>query len=172
MISDSHLDGGNTVGPFARIRPGSHLKKGARVGNFVETKKAVIGEGSKVPHLTYIGDAKLGSHTNIGAGTITCNYDGVNKHPTTIGNRVFIGSNSVLVAPVRIGDGAYIGAGSTITENVPPNALGLGRGRQTTKPGWAAKKRREMSASGHGKKSHKPGKHSSSKKKSRPRRKR
>ena len=146
MIFESHLDGGNTVGPFARLRPGSHLKKGARVGNFVETKKAVIGEGSKVPHLTYIGDAKLGSHTNIGAGTITCNYDGVNKHATTIGNRVFIGSNSVLVAPVKIGDGAYVAAGSTITENVPPNALGLARSRQTTKPGWAAKKRREMSA--------------------------
>ena len=172
MISDSHLDGGNTVGPFARIRPGSHLKKGARVGNFVETKKAVIGEGTKVPHLTYIGDAKLGSHTNIGAGTITCNYDGANKHPTTIGNRVFIGSNSVLVAPVKIGDGAYIGAGSAITENVPPNSLGLGRSRQTTKPGWAAKKRREMAASGHDQKSHKLRKHASSKKKSRPRRKR
>ena len=170
MISESHLDGGNTVGPFARIRPGSHLKKGARVGNFVETKKAVIGEGSKVPHLTYIGDAKLGSHTNIGAGTITCNYDGVNKHQTTIGNRVFIGSNSVLVAPVRIGDGAYVAAGSAITENIPPNALGLGRSRQTTKPGWAAKKRRELAAaSDHPKKS---AKKKSRSKKSRPRRKR
>ena len=125
-----------------------------------------------MPHLTYIGDAKLGSHTNIGAGTITCNYDGVNKHATTIGNRVFIGSNSVLVAPVKIGDGAYIGAGSAITENVPPNSLGLGRSRQSTKPGWAAKKRREMAASDHGKKSHNPRKHSSGKKRSRPRRKR
>ena len=162
MIFESHLDGGNTVGPFARIRPGSHLKKGPRVGNFVETKKAVIGEGSKVPHLSYIGDAKLGSHTNIGAGTITCNYDGVNKFPTIIGNRVFIGSDSVLVAPVKIGDGAYVAAGSTITENVPPNALGLARSRQTTKPGWAAKKRREMAASNHGKKS--PKKRSTSKK--------
>ena len=169
MIFESHLDGGNTVGPFARIRPGSHLKKGARVGNFVETKKAVIGEGSKVPHLSYIGDAKLGSHTNIGAGTITCNYDGVNKFPTTIGNRVFIGSDSVLVAPVRIGDGAYVAAGSTITENVPPNALGLARSRQTVKRGWAAKKRREMAASDHGKKS---AKKRSTGRKSRPRRKR
>ena len=127
--------------------PSSRIGARAKVGNFVETKKAVIGEGSKVPHLSYIGDAKLGSHTNIGAGTITCNYDGVNKFPTIIGNRVFIGSNSVLVAPVKIGDGAYIGAGSAITENVPPNALGLARSRQTTKPGWAAKKRREMAAS-------------------------
>src|SRR5262249_52240494 len=141
-----HLDGGNTVGPFARIRPGSHLKKSARVGNFVETKKALIGEGSKVPHLTYIGDAKLGKGVNIGAGTITCNYDGVHKHPTTIGNKVFIGSNSVLVAPLKIGEGAYIAAGSAITESVPPNALGLGRSRQTTKAGWAAKKRRERAA--------------------------
>ncbi len=149
MIFESHLDGGNTVGPFARIRPGSHLKKGARVGNFVETKKAVIGEGSKVPHLTYIGDAKLGSGVNIGAGTITCNYDGVNKHQTTIGNKVFIGSNSVLVAPLKIGDGAYIAAGSAITENVPPNALGLARSRQSTKPGWAAKKRKELAGSAH-----------------------
>jgi len=169
MIFESRLDGGNTVGPFARIRPGSHLKKGARVGNFVETKKAVIGEGSKVPHLSYIGDAKLGSHTNIGAGTITCNYDGVNKFPTIIGNRVFIGSDSVLVAPVKIGDGAYVAAGSAITENVPPNALGLARSRQTTKPGWAARKRREMAASNHGKKS--PKKHSAGRKsRSRPKR--
>ena len=149
MISESYLDGGNTIGPFARIRPGSHLKKGARVGNFVETKKAVIGEGSKVPHLTYIGDAKLGSGVNIGAGTITCNYDGVQKHQTTIGNKVFVGSNSVLVAPLKIGDGAYIGAGSAITENVPPNALGLGRSRQATKLGWAARKRKELAGSAH-----------------------
>ncbi|GAC1631747.1 MAG: bifunctional UDP-N-acetylglucosamine diphosphorylase/glucosamine-1-phosphate N-acetyltransferase GlmU [Candidatus Acidiferrum sp.] len=169
IIAESHLDGGNTVGPFARIRPGSHLKKGARVGNFVETKKAVIGEGSKVPHLTYVGDAKLGSGVNIGAGTITCNYDGVNKHQTTIGNRVFIGSNSVLVAPVKIGDGAYIAAGSAITENVPPNALGLGRSRQATKPGWAAKKRKELAETAH---YGKPAKRKSKAKKSRPRRKR
>ena len=144
VITDSRLDGNNIVGPFARLRPGSHLKKAARVGNFVEMKKAVIGEGSKVPHLSYIGDAKLGSHTNIGAGTITCNYDGMNKFPTTIGNRVFIGSDSVLVAPVKIGDGAYVAAGSAITENVPPNSLALARSRQTIKPGWAAKKRRRF----------------------------
>jgi bifunctional UDP-N-acetylglucosamine pyrophosphorylase/glucosamine-1-phosphate N-acetyltransferase len=127
------------------------LKKGARVGNFVETKKAVIGEGSKVPHLSYIGDAKLGAKTNIGAGTITCNYDGVNKYQTTIGNRVFVGSDSVLVAPVRIGDGAYIAAGSAITENVPAESLGIARGKQVNKKGWAAKKRREIAAASHGK---------------------
>jgi bifunctional UDP-N-acetylglucosamine pyrophosphorylase / glucosamine-1-phosphate N-acetyltransferase len=146
LIEESRLDNGASVGPFARLRTGTHLKAGARVGNFVETKKAVIGEGAKVPHLSYIGDAKLGSKTNIGAGTITCNYDGVNKHQTTIGNKVFIGSDSVLVAPVRIGDGAYVAAGSAITENVPADALGIARGRQSNKKGWAAKKRREMAA--------------------------
>jgi bifunctional UDP-N-acetylglucosamine pyrophosphorylase/glucosamine-1-phosphate N-acetyltransferase len=148
LVEESRLDDHAIVGPFARLRTGTHLKAGARVGNFVETKKAVIGEGAKVPHLSYVGDAKLGSKTNIGAGTITCNYDGVNKHQTTIGNRVFIGSDSVLVAPVRIGDGAYIAAGSAITENVPADALGIARGRQSNKKGWAARKRREM-ASGH-----------------------
>jgi bifunctional UDP-N-acetylglucosamine pyrophosphorylase / glucosamine-1-phosphate N-acetyltransferase len=146
LIEESRLDHGSIVGPFARLRTGTHLKAGARVGNFVETKKAVIGEGAKVPHLSYIGDAKLGSKTNIGAGTITCNYDGVNKHQTTIGNKVFIGSDSVLVAPVRIGDGAYVAAGSAITENVPADALGIARGRQSNKKGWASKKRRAMAA--------------------------
>jgi bifunctional UDP-N-acetylglucosamine pyrophosphorylase / glucosamine-1-phosphate N-acetyltransferase len=146
MIFDSRLENNVTVGPFARIRPGTHLKKNARVGNFVETKKAVIGEGSKVPHLTYIGDARIGSKTNIGAGTITCNYDGFHKHPTTIGNGVFIGSDSVLVAPVRVGDAAYVAAGSTVTENVPPGGLAIARGRQVNKPGWATRKRRELAA--------------------------
>jgi bifunctional UDP-N-acetylglucosamine pyrophosphorylase/glucosamine-1-phosphate N-acetyltransferase len=144
VIRESRLEDRALVGPFAQLRPGTHLKAGARVGNFVETKKAVIGEGSKVPHLSYIGDARLGSKTNIGAGTITCNYDGVNKYQTVIGNRVFIGSDSVLVAPVRIGDGAYVAAGSAITENVPADALAIGRGRQSNKRGWAAKKRREQ----------------------------
>jgi bifunctional UDP-N-acetylglucosamine pyrophosphorylase/glucosamine-1-phosphate N-acetyltransferase len=146
LLEESRLDDGTIVGPFARLRPGTHLKAGARVGNFVETKKAVIGEGTKVPHLSYIGDAKLGSKTNVGAGTITCNYDGVNKYPTIIGNKVFVGSDSVLVAPVRIGDGAYIAAGSTITENVPGDALGIARGRQANKKGWAAKRRRALAA--------------------------
>jgi bifunctional UDP-N-acetylglucosamine pyrophosphorylase/glucosamine-1-phosphate N-acetyltransferase len=147
LIEESRLDQGTMVGPFARLRPGTHLKSGARIGNFVETKKAIIGPGTKVPHLSYIGDARLGSKTNIGAGTITCNYDGVNKYPTTIGNKVFVGSDSILVAPVRVGDGAYIAAGSAITENVPSGALGIARTRQSNKKGWAAKRRREMAAS-------------------------
>jgi len=145
VIDSSRLESEVILGPFARLRPESHLLKGAKVGNFVEIKKSTIGEGSKAPHLSYIGDAKVGSKSNIGAGTITCNYDGFRKHPTTIGNRVFVGSDSVLVAPVRLGDGAYIAAGSVITENVPPDALGIARGRQSTKPNWAAKKRRELS---------------------------
>jgi bifunctional UDP-N-acetylglucosamine pyrophosphorylase/glucosamine-1-phosphate N-acetyltransferase len=145
VIDSSRLESGVILGPFARLRPESHLLKGAKVGNFVEIKKSTIGEGSKAPHLSYIGDTKVGSKSNIGAGTITCNYDGFAKHPTTIGNRVFVGSDSVLVAPVRLGDGAYIAAGSVITENVPPDALGIARGRQSTKPNWAAKKRRELS---------------------------
>jgi bifunctional UDP-N-acetylglucosamine pyrophosphorylase/glucosamine-1-phosphate N-acetyltransferase len=132
------------------LRPGTHLKEGARAGNFVEMKKATIGEGSKVPHLTYLGDAQVGAKSNIGAGTITCNYDGFGKHPTTIGRGVFIGSDATLVAPIRIGDGAYIAAGSTITENVPPGGLGIARGRQVNKPRWASRKRRELAAGEHG----------------------
>jgi bifunctional UDP-N-acetylglucosamine pyrophosphorylase / glucosamine-1-phosphate N-acetyltransferase len=147
LVAESRLEDSVTIGPFARLRVGTHLKTGARVGNFVETKKAVIGEGAKVPHLTYLGDAKVGPKTNIGAGTITCNYDGFHKHPTTIGKGVFIGSDSTLVAPVRIGDGAYVAAGSTITENIPPDGLGIARGRQVTKPRWASKKRRELADS-------------------------
>ncbi len=132
------------VGPFARLRPGADIRAGAHIGNFVEVKNSVVHEGAKAGHLTYLGDASIGREANIGAGTITCNYDGVAKHETTIGNRVFIGSDSALVAPVRIGDGAYVAAGSTITENVPADALGVARGRQTNKPGWAAARRREM----------------------------
>jgi len=146
MIADSRLDNRVSVGPFARLRGGTHLKAGVHIGNFVELKKSSVGEGTKAGHLTYLGDAKIGAKTNIGAGTITCNYDGFYKHPTTIGNRVFIGSNSALVAPVRVGDGAYVAAGSTITDNVPAQGLGIARGRQVTKPGWAAKKRRELAA--------------------------
>jgi len=147
VVKGSRLEERTVIGPFARLRPGTHLKKGARVGNFVEMKKAVIGEGSKVPHLSYVGDARVGSKTNIGAGTITCNYDGINKYQTTIGSRVFVGSDSVLVAPVKIGDGAYVAAGSAITENVPAESLSIARSRQTNKKGWAAKRRRELSAS-------------------------
>ncbi len=118
------------IGPFSRLRPGSDIRAGAHVGSFVEMKNTVLREGSKAPHLSYLGDASIGRDTNIGAGTITCNYDGVAKHPTTIGSRVFIGSDTALVAPVRIGDGAYVAAGSVITENVPADALGIARGRQ------------------------------------------
>jgi bifunctional UDP-N-acetylglucosamine pyrophosphorylase / glucosamine-1-phosphate N-acetyltransferase len=164
VVAESRLDDGVTIGPFARLRVGTHLKRGARVGNFVETKKTTVGEGAKVPHLTYLGDAKLGPKTNIGAGTITCNYDGFHKHPTTIGKGVFIGSDSTLVAPVRIGDGAYVAAGSTITENIPADGLGIARGRQVTKPRWASKKRRELAAAD------KPHKSATRRKKSKPRR--
>jgi bifunctional UDP-N-acetylglucosamine pyrophosphorylase / glucosamine-1-phosphate N-acetyltransferase len=143
---NSRLDERVTIGPFARLRPDNHLKAGAHLGNFVELKKTTMGEGSKAGHLAYLGDAKIGSKTNIGAGTITCNYDGFQKYPTIIGNGVFIGTDSALVAPVKIGDGAYVAAGSTITEDVPAQSLGIARGRQVVKPGWATRKRKEMSA--------------------------
>jgi bifunctional UDP-N-acetylglucosamine pyrophosphorylase/glucosamine-1-phosphate N-acetyltransferase len=146
IVAASHLSSGAQVGPFAHLRDGARLEENARVGNFVEIKKSVLGEGVKSMHLTYLGDARIGSGTNIGAGTITCNYDGVNKNPTTIGKRVFIGSDTALVAPVRVGDGAYVGAGSVITKNVPPDALGLARGQQVNKLGWAAARRRELAA--------------------------
>jgi bifunctional UDP-N-acetylglucosamine pyrophosphorylase/glucosamine-1-phosphate N-acetyltransferase len=146
VVAQSRLDDGVIIGPFARLRPDNHLKAGARIGNFVELKKSTIGEGTKAMHLTYLGDTKIGSKSNIGAGTITCNYDGFHKFPTSIGNKVFIGSDSALVAPVRIGDGAYVAAGSTITENVPSDALAIARGRQANKPGWASRKRRELAA--------------------------
>lgn len=159
VVVESRLDDGVVIGPFARLRPGNHLHAGSRIGNFVEVKKSTVGEGTKVPHLTYLGDTKVGPKTNIGAGTITCNYDGFQKYPTHIGKGVFIGSDSVLVAPVRIGDHAYIAAGSTITDNVPDDALGIGRGRQVNKPGWASKKRRELSAAqDHPKSSHRSSK--------------
>ena len=146
VISSSQLSSQAQVGPFAHLRDDARLLEGARVGNFVEVKKSVLGERVKAMHLTYLGDARIGSETNVGAGTITCNYDGVNKNPTTIGRRVFIGSDTALVAPVKVGDGAYIGAGSTITENIPADALAIARGRQLNKPGWAAARRREMAA--------------------------
>jgi bifunctional UDP-N-acetylglucosamine pyrophosphorylase/glucosamine-1-phosphate N-acetyltransferase len=140
--SFSHLEGarvgkGASVGPFARLRPGARLGEGSRVGNFVEIKAAEIGAGAKINHLSYIGDATIGAASNIGAGTITCNYDGYAKHRTDIGDNAFVGTNSSLVAPVKIGAGAYIGSGSVITDDVAPDALALGRGRQVEKPGWA-----------------------------------
>jgi bifunctional UDP-N-acetylglucosamine pyrophosphorylase/glucosamine-1-phosphate N-acetyltransferase len=146
IVTASYLSTGTQVGPFAHIREHSRLEKNARVGNFVEVKKSVLGEGVKSMHLTYLGDARVGSGTNIGAGTITCNYDGVNKNPTVIGKGVFIGSDTALVAPVRVGDGAYVGAGSVITKNVPADALGLARGKQMNKLGWAVARRKEMAA--------------------------
>jgi bifunctional UDP-N-acetylglucosamine pyrophosphorylase/glucosamine-1-phosphate N-acetyltransferase len=146
VVAQSRLDDHVSIGPFARLRSDNHLKAGARIGNFVELKKSTIGEGTKAMHLTYLGDTKIGAKSNIGAGTITCNYDGFHKFPTSIGNKVFIGSDSALVAPLRIGDGAYIGAGSTITDNVPADALAIARGRQANKPGWPSKKRRELAA--------------------------
>jgi bifunctional UDP-N-acetylglucosamine pyrophosphorylase/glucosamine-1-phosphate N-acetyltransferase len=123
------------------LRPGSDIGEGAHVGNFVETKKAKLGRRSKANHLSYLGDAAIGEGVNVGAGTITCNYDGVNKHETVIEDGAFIGSDSTLVAPVTIGSGAYVGAASCITEDVPANALAIGRGRQVNKPDWTAEKR-------------------------------
>jgi bifunctional UDP-N-acetylglucosamine pyrophosphorylase/glucosamine-1-phosphate N-acetyltransferase len=136
VIANARIDAGALIGPFTHVRPETEIGEGAHVGNFVETKKVKIGKGSKANHLTYLGDAEIGAGTNIGAGTITCNYDGVNKHKTLIGDGVFVGSDTTLVAPISVGNGAYIAAGSAITEDVPEGALALGRSRQTTKPDW------------------------------------
>src|SRR5208282_5302455 len=140
-LTGAHVGKGVSVGPFARLRPGARLGEGAHIGNFVEVKEATIGAGAKANHLSYIGDAEVGAAANIGAGTITCNYDGVAKHRTEIGKDAFIGSNSALVAPVKIGDGAYVGSGSVITADVPAGALALGRGRQVVKENWVARLR-------------------------------
>ena len=141
VITDSQIDKGARIGPLAHLRPGCHIGEGGHIGNFVEAKKTHLGAGSKANHLPYLGDAEVGAGVNIGAGTITCNYDGVNKYKTLIGNRVFIGSDSALVAPVVIGEGAYVAAGSIITDDVPPDALALGRARQVNKEGWAKNRR-------------------------------
>jgi bifunctional UDP-N-acetylglucosamine pyrophosphorylase/glucosamine-1-phosphate N-acetyltransferase len=140
-LAGAHVGKGAIVGPFARLRPGARLGDGVHIGNFVEVKEATIEAGAKANHLSYIGDATVGAGSNIGAGTITCNYDGSAKHRTEIGADVFIGSNSALVAPVKIGAGAYVGSGSVITEDVPAEALALGRGRQVVKEGWAGRLR-------------------------------
>lgn len=137
VIEGAVAAGRNRIGPFARLRPGTRLAVGARVGNFVETKNAEVGEGSKINHLSYVGDARLGRDVNIGAGTITCNYDGANKHRTDIADEAFIGSNTALVAPVSVGRGATVGAGSTISKDVPDNTLAVSRGRQLTKIDWS-----------------------------------
>lgn len=140
MVSAT-VDEGARIGPFARLRLNAHVQAGAEVGNYVELKNTIFGAGAKAHHLAYLGDSSVGEKVNIGAGTITCNYDGVKKHRTTIGKNAFIGSNSTLVAPLEIGEGSYIGAGSVITDPVPPDALGLGRGRQVIKDGWAKKRK-------------------------------
>jgi bifunctional UDP-N-acetylglucosamine pyrophosphorylase/glucosamine-1-phosphate N-acetyltransferase len=147
ILDEAIVADGALLGPYAHLRPGSDIGPEAHIGNFVETKKVRLGRGSKANHLSYLGDAIIGAGTNIGAGAITCNYDGVRKHTTTIGDNVFVGSDSTLVAPLTLGDGAYVAAGSCITEDVPPDALALGRSRQTTKEGWvAARKARKASS--------------------------
>jgi bifunctional UDP-N-acetylglucosamine pyrophosphorylase/glucosamine-1-phosphate N-acetyltransferase len=147
----SHIEGaaierGAVIGPFARLRPGSKIGAEAHVGNFVETKNAILGPGAKANHLTYLGDAEVGAKSNIGAGTITCNYDGFLKEKTVIGANAFIGSNAALVAPVTVGEGAIVAAGSVITRDVAPDALAVARGQQAEKPGWAAKFRAARAA--------------------------
>jgi bifunctional UDP-N-acetylglucosamine pyrophosphorylase/glucosamine-1-phosphate N-acetyltransferase len=141
VMAESTVGNGAKIGPFAHLRPGSEIGDEAHVGNFVETKKARLGKGAKANHLTYLGDAEIGEGTNIGAGVITCNYDGVQKHTTSIGKDVFVGSDSTLVAPVTVEDGAYIGAGSCITKDVPAGSLAVARAQQIVKPGWAAARR-------------------------------
>jgi len=136
VMADSVLEEKVEIGPFSHLRPGTVLKRSVHVGNFVEVKNSTIGDGTKASHLTYIGDSTIGRETNIGAGTITCNYDGFLKYRTTIGDRVQIGSDTQLVAPVTVGDDAYVGAGSTVTEDVPAGALALSRAQQKNLPGW------------------------------------
>jgi len=143
VIRQSEIESGAQVGPFAQIRPESRVGEGAHVGNFVELKKTTLGRGSKASHLTYLGDATIGEKVNVGAGTITCNYDGVAKHPTVIEDGAFIGSDSQLIAPVRVGKGAYVAAGSSITEDVPAESLAIARAKQVNKPGWVARKKKK-----------------------------
>ncbi|HUG43260.1 MAG TPA: bifunctional UDP-N-acetylglucosamine diphosphorylase/glucosamine-1-phosphate N-acetyltransferase GlmU [Acidobacteriota bacterium] len=143
IVRDSRIGAGSFVGPFAHLRQNAAVGERCRVGNFVEVKQSSLGDETKAAHLSYLGDARIGSEVNIGAGTITCNYDGLRKHQTQIGDGAFVGSGSQLVAPVRIGRDAYVAAGSTITEDVPDGALGLARQRQIVKPGWAAERRRK-----------------------------
>ncbi|PYR91599.1 MAG: bifunctional UDP-N-acetylglucosamine diphosphorylase/glucosamine-1-phosphate N-acetyltransferase GlmU [Acidobacteria bacterium] len=143
VILESHVRAGAKVGPFAHIRPQSDVGERAHIGNFVELKKTTVGTGTKANHLAYLGDATIGDNVNIGAGTITCNYDGTVKHPTVIEDGAFIGSDSQLVAPVRVGKGAYVAAGSSITEDVPAGALGIARGRQVNKAGWVEKNKKK-----------------------------
>lgn len=147
VMENASVAAGAIIGPYSHLRPGSEIGEGAHVGNFVETKKIRLGKGSKANHLTYLGDAEIGAGVNIGAGTITCNYDGVHKHKTIIEDGVFIGSDATLVAPLRVGKGAYVGAASCITDDVPDDALAIGRGRQVVKVDWARQKRAERGKS-------------------------
>jgi anti-anti-sigma factor len=148
VVSSCEIASDVTLGPFAHLREGAVIQENARIGNFVEVKKSKVGRGSKASHLTYLGDAALGEDVNIGAGTVTCNYDGQKKHSTTIEDSCFIGSGTMLVAPVRVGRGSTVGAGSTITEDVPPESLALGRARQVNKEGWARTPRAAESSHG------------------------
>ncbi len=141
LLRECIVDEGASIGPFAHIRPGTRVRRGAKVGNFVELKQTDLGEGSKAPHLSYLGDATIGARVNVGAGTITCNYDGVAKHPTRIEDGAFVGSDTTLVAPLTVGAGAYVGAGSTLTQDVPADALALTRAPLVLRDGWAARKR-------------------------------
>jgi len=141
ILTESTVKDGAKIGPFAHLRPESEIGEDAHVGNFVETKKTKLGKGAKANHLSYLGDAEVGAGSNIGAGVITCNYDGVQKHRTRIGEQAFVGSDSTLVAPVEVGNGAYIAAGSCITSDVPAGALAVARSRQVTKEGWAGERR-------------------------------
>ena len=143
VIRQSAIESGAQVGPFAQLRPASRVAENAHVGNFVELKNTTLGRGSKANHVAYLGDATIGEKVNVGAGTITCNYDGVAKHPTIIEDGAFIGSDSQLVAPVRIGRNAYVAAGSSITEDVPPDSLAIARAKQVNKPGWVARAKRK-----------------------------
>jgi len=145
-LTDVRLEAGVKIGPFVRMRGGAVLEQGAEIGNFVELKNTRMGPGAKAAHLTYLGDAEVGAKANVGAGTITCNYDGVFKHRTSIGAGAFIGSNSALVAPVTIGAGALVAAGSVITQDVPEGALAVARGRQEVRPGWAVRMRERLLA--------------------------
>ena len=147
VVTDSTVESGALLGPFAHIRPGSQVGEGAHIGNFVELKKTAIGKGAKANHLAYLGDATIGAATNVGAGTITCNYDGEKKHQTVIGAGVFVGSNSTLVAPVTLADGSYIAAGSAVTADVPAGALAIGRARQENKEGWVARRAQKKAQS-------------------------
>ena len=148
VLTQAIVEDDAILGPFCHLRPLSHVGVRAKIGNFVELKKSRIGRGSKVPHLSYVGDATIEEDVNIGAGTITCNYDGVQKHETKVRKGAFVGTNTSLVAPITIGEGAYVAAGSTVTEDVPPGALAMGRSKQVNKEGWVAR-RKESKSTGH-----------------------